>query len=46
MKRVVQVVALAGLIMLVAASIGGAPAGAATPHVVHTKVNLSLTNID
>jgi len=46
MKRVLQVVALAGLMMLIAASIGGAPAGAATPHVVHTKVNLSLTNID
>ena len=46
MKRVVQVAALTGLMTLAAASIGGAPAGAATPKVVHTKINLSLTNID
>ncbi|MEP7369618.1 MAG: hypothetical protein ABI662_08185 [Dermatophilaceae bacterium] len=32
--------------MLVAGWVVGAPAGAATPQVVHTKVNVSLTNID
>jgi len=46
MTRLVQVVALTGLMTLVAASIGGAPAGAVAPEVVHTKINLSLTNID
>ncbi len=46
MKRVVQVVALTGLMTLVAGWVAAAPAGAATPQVVHTKVNVSLTNID
>ncbi|MEP6851535.1 MAG: hypothetical protein ABJA87_02560, partial [bacterium] len=46
MKRVVRVVALTGLITLLAGWVAGAPAGAATPQVVHTKVNVSLTNID
>ena len=46
MKRVVQVVALTGLMTLVAGWVAGAPAGAAAPQVVHTKVNVSLTNID
>jgi hypothetical protein len=46
MNRLVQVVALTGLMTLVAASIGGAPGRAATPQVVHTKINLSLTNIN
>jgi hypothetical protein len=46
MKRVVQVVALTGLITLVAGWVAGAPAGAAPPQVVHTKVNVSLPNID
>jgi len=31
---------------LVAGWVAEAPAGAATPQVVHTKVNVSLTNID
>ena len=46
MKRVVQVVALTGLTTLVAGWVAAAPAGAATPQVVHTKVNVSLTGID
>jgi hypothetical protein len=47
MKRVVQVVALTGLMTLVAGWVAAAPAGAATPpQVVHTQVNVSLTNID
>jgi hypothetical protein len=46
MKRVVQVVALTGLMTLVAGWVAGAPAGAAAPQVVHTQVNVSLTNID
>ena len=46
MKRVVQVVALTGLMTLVGGLVAGAPAGAATPQVVHTKVNVSLTGID
>jgi hypothetical protein len=46
MKRVVQVVALTGLMTLAAGWLAAAPAGAATPQVVHTKVNVSLTNID
>jgi hypothetical protein len=46
MQRVVRVVALTGLMTLVAALVAGAPAGAATPQVVHTKVSVSLTNID
>ena len=45
-KRVVQVVALTGLMTLVAGWLAAAPAGAATPTVVHTKVNVSLTGID
>jgi hypothetical protein len=46
MKRVVRVVALSGLMTVVAGWVAGAPAGAATPQVVHTKVNVSFTNID
>jgi hypothetical protein len=47
MKRVVQVVALTGLMTLAAGWVAAAPAGAATPpQVVHTNVNVSLTNID
>jgi hypothetical protein len=46
MKRVVQVVALTGLMTLAAGWVAGAPAGAAAPQVVHTQVNVSLTNID
>src|SRR5689334_16269889 len=46
MKRVVHVVALTGLIILVAGSIVEAPAGAAAPQVSHTKVNVTLTGID
>jgi hypothetical protein len=46
MKRVVQVVALTGLMTLVAGLVAAAPAGAATPQVVHTKVNVSLPGID
>jgi hypothetical protein len=41
-KRVVQAVALTGLMTLVAGWLAAAPAGAATPTVVHTKVNVSL----
>jgi hypothetical protein len=47
MKRVVQVVALTGLMTLAAGWVAAAPAGAATPpQVVHTQVNVSFTNID
>ena len=47
MKRVVQVVALTGLMTLVAGWVAAAPAGAGTPpQLVHTKVNVSLPNID
>src|SRR5215469_1046462 len=41
-KRVVQVVALTGLMTLVAGWLAAAPAGAATPTVDHIKVNVSL----
>lgn len=44
MKRVVPVVALTGLMTLVAGWLGGAPAGAATTQVVHMPIN--LTNIN
>ena len=46
MKRVVHVVALTGLMTLVAGWLAGAPAGAATPQVSHTQVSVSFTNID
>jgi hypothetical protein len=46
MKRVVQVVGLAGLMTLAAGWVAAGPAGAAAPQVVHTKVNVSLTGID
>lgn len=46
MKRTLQVVALTGLMTLVAGAVAGAPAGAATPQVVHTKVDVSLPGID
>ena len=45
-KRVVQVVALTGLMTLVAGWLAAAPAGAATPTVDHIKVNVSLPGID
>jgi hypothetical protein len=41
-----QVVALTGLITVAAAWIGGASADAATPQVVHLKINLQFTDID
>ena len=46
MKRMLRVIALTGLMTLVAGWVAAAPAGAATPQVVHTKVNVSLTNLD
>jgi hypothetical protein len=46
MKRGVQIVAVTGLMTLVAVWLAGAPAGAATPQVFHTQVSVSLTNID
>jgi hypothetical protein len=46
MTRVIRVGALAGLMTLVAGWLAGAPAGAATPQVIHTKVNVSLTGLD
>ena len=46
MKRVVQVVALTGLMTLAAGWLAAGPAGAATPQVVHTQVNVSFTGID
>ena len=46
MKPVMRVVALTGLMTLVAGWMAAAPAGAAAPQVVHTKVNVSLTGID
>lgn len=46
MKRVVRFLALTGLMTLVAAWVTGTPAGAATPQVVHTKVDVSFDNID
>ena len=46
MKRVLQVVALSGLMTLVAGWLAAAPAGAAAPQVTHTKVNVSLPGID
>jgi hypothetical protein len=46
MERVVRVVALAGLMTLLAGWVAGAPAEAATPQVIHTQVNVSLPGID
>jgi hypothetical protein len=46
MRRVVQVIALTGLMTLVAGGLLGAPAGAATTQVSHSKVDVSLTDID
>jgi hypothetical protein len=47
MKRVVQVVALTGLMTLAAGWLAAAPAGAATPpQVSHTQVDVSLPGID
>jgi hypothetical protein len=46
MKPVVRTVALTGLMTLVAGWAVEAPAGAAPPEVVHTKVSVSLTGID
>jgi len=45
MKRVVQIAALTGLVALIA-GLAAAPAGAATPEVDHSKVNVSFTGID
>lgn len=46
MKRLWPVVALTGLMTLVAGWVAGAPAEAATPQVIHTQVNVSLPGID
>lgn len=46
MTRVGRVLALTGLTTLVAGSLAGAPAGAATPQVFDTKVDFSFPNID
>jgi len=47
MKRVMQVVALTGLMTVVVGWLAGAPAGAATPpQVSHTQVDVSLPGID
>ena len=46
MKRGVRVVAVTGLVTLAAGWLAGAPAGAATPQVSHTQVNVSFTGID
>ena len=46
MKRVVHVVALTGLMTLVAGWVTATPAGAATPQVFHTQVSLSLPGIN
>ena len=46
MKRVVHFVALTGVVVLVAAWVAGAPAGAATPQVSHMQINESLPNIN
>jgi len=46
MRRMVQVVALTGLMAMVGASLTASPAGATTPEVTHTKLNLTLTGID
>src|SRR6478752_3850727 len=45
MRRAVQVVALTGLMTLAGGWTAGAPAGAATPEVSHTKIDLSLTSL-
>jgi hypothetical protein len=45
MRRTVRVVALTVLVTLVAAWAGGGSAGAATPQVSHTKVDLALSHI-
>lgn len=47
MKRLVQVVALTGLMALLVGWLGGGSAGAATPpQVSHTKLDISLPGID
>jgi hypothetical protein len=46
MKRGVQVVAVTGLMTLVAVWLAGASAGAATPQVSHTQISVSFTGID
>jgi hypothetical protein len=46
MRRTLQVLVLTGLMTLVAGWIVGAPAGAATPQVSHTTVDVSLNDID
>ncbi len=47
MKRVVQFVALTGLMTVLVGWLAGAPAGAATPpQVFHTQVDVSLPGID
>jgi hypothetical protein len=45
-KPAVPVIALTGLLTLAAGWVAAASAGAATPQVVHTKVNVSLAGID
>ena len=46
MKRLVQVFALMGLMALLVGWLAGASAGAATPQVSHTKLDISLPGID
>jgi hypothetical protein len=46
MRRAVTVIALTGLMSLVAGLLVGAPAGAATTQVIHTKVDVMLNGID
>jgi hypothetical protein len=46
MNHVRRVVALAGLSALVTGSLAGTPAGAATPEIFHSRVDVSLTGID
>lgn len=46
MKRALRLLSLTGLMTLVGAWVAGAPALAETPEVIHTQVNVSLTNID
>jgi hypothetical protein len=46
MKRVLHAVVLTGLMTLVGGWLAAAPAGAARPQVVHTKVSVSLPGID
>jgi len=46
MKRTVRVVAVTGLLTIAGSWTTAAPAGAATPDVTHTKIDLSLSGLD